>query len=299
MLQPDGAEGFPHDREKSPSRRPRGSGWNEVVAIARPEFGSYHAYTKRQTNDMPPPERIHVRAIIFDFDGIIADSEPVHFAVFQRVLGELGLFLSKEEYYAEYLGYDDKGCFTAFLNAHGRTVSSELIEGLVVRKGAAYLESIRRHLVIFPGVREFVRQAAPQHRLAICSGALRHEIELILEEAGIRKEFEHITSAEDVRRGKPDPEGFTHALASLNRLHPEDVLQPADCLVVEDSLPGIRGAHAAGMKVLAVANTHAADELGEADAVAPSLAGVDLAELAGHLWRTGGSSGRADWMSTR
>ena len=230
-----------------------------------------------------------MRAIIFDFDGIIADSEPVHFAVFQRVLGEIGLFLSKEEYYAEYLGYDDKGCFTAFLNAHGRPISPELIDGLVARKGAAYLEYIRRQLVIFPGVYEFVRQAAARHRLAICSGALRHEIEFILEEAGIRKEFEHITSAEDVRRGKPDPEGFTHALTSLNRLHPEDVLRAVDCLVVEDSLPGIRGAHAAGMKVLAIANTHPADELGEADAVAPSLAAVDLGELVGRLWGKGGS----------
>jgi beta-phosphoglucomutase len=229
-----------------------------------------------------------VRAIIFDFDGIIADSEPVHFAVFQRMLGEMGLFLSKEEYYAEYLGYDDKGCFVAFLKAHGRPVSPEVIQRLVAQKGAAYLEYIRRQLVIFPGVREFVRSAAARHRLAICSGALRHEIEFILEEAGIRKEFEHITSAEDVRRGKPDPEGFSHALASLNRLHPGDLLRPVDCLVVEDSLPGIEAAHAAGMKVLAVANTHPADELGEADAVTPSLTDVDLDAVATRLWRNGG-----------
>ena len=229
-----------------------------------------------------------MRAIIFDFDGVIADSEPVHFAVFQRVLGEMGLFLTKEDYYAEYLGYDDKGCFRAFLHAHGQPAPPELIQRLVARKGAAYLEYIRRQLVIFPGVHVFVREAAARYPLAICSGALRHEIEFILEEAGIRKEFGHITSAEDVRRGKPDPEGFRHALASLNRLHPDVLLKPEDCLVVEDSLPGIRGAHAAGMKVLAVANTHSADDLGEADAVTPSLAGIDPGELAARLWRKGG-----------
>jgi len=229
-----------------------------------------------------------VRAIIFDFDGIIADSEPVHYAVFQRVLGDMGLFLTKEEYYADYLGYDDKGCFTAFLSAHRHPVSPELIQRLVARKGAAYLEYIRQHLVIFPGVREFVREAAARYSLAICSGALRHEIEFILEETGIRKQFKHITSAEDVRRGKPDPEGFTHALASLNRLHAGDTLKPEECLVIEDSLPGIRGAHAARMKVLAVANTHAAADLQEADAVTSSLVDVDLRELTARLWKREG-----------
>jgi HAD superfamily hydrolase (TIGR01509 family) len=228
-----------------------------------------------------------VRAIIFDFDGVIADSEPVHFAVFQRVLGEMGLFLTKEAYYADYLGYDDKGCFTAFLAEHRHPVSPELIQRLVTRKGAAYLEYIRQHPVIFSGVREFVRDAAARYPLAICSGALRHEIEFILEETGIRKEFAHITSAEDVRQGKPDPEGFRHALTALNRLYHDDTLAPQDCLVIEDSLPGIRGAHAAQMKVLAVANTHALDDLHEADAVTSSLVDVDLRELAARLWKKG------------
>lgn len=228
-----------------------------------------------------------LRAIIFDFDGVVADSEPVHCAVFQRVLGEQGLLLSKEEYYAEYLGYDDKGCFKAFLTAHGRPVSQALIDDLVARKAAAYLDHIQEHLVIFPGVREFVRQASSRYRLAICSGALRHEIDYILEAAGIRSRFEHITSAEDVRHGKPNPEGFLHALASLNRRDSSPPLKAGDCLVIEDSLPGIRGAHAAGMKVLAVSNTHPLYELEEADAVTESLEKVDLDALAGRLWEGG------------
>jgi beta-phosphoglucomutase len=228
----------------------------------------------------------NLRAIIFDFDGVVADSEPIHLAVFQRVLGELGLFLSPEEYYAEYLGYDDRGCFRAFLTARGQSPSRDMIDGLVARKAQAYLEHIKQHLVIFPGVRELVREAASRHRLAIASGALRNEIEYILECAGIRKEFEHITSAEDVRRGKPDPEPFVHALASLNRVprSGQDRLTPDDCLVIEDSIPGIRAAHAAGMKVLAVANTHTVQDLHEADALTPSLADVRLTELAAKLW---------------
>jgi beta-phosphoglucomutase len=225
-----------------------------------------------------------LRAIIFDFDGVVADSEPVHLAVFQRVLGELGFFLGKEEYYASYLGYDDRGCFAAFLESRGHTPLPSTLDELVRRKAAAYLEAIRQQFVIFPGVHEFVRRAAVRYSLAICSGALRHEIELILKVAGIRDEFEHITSAEDVMRGKPDPEGFLHALGALNRLQPDRQLHPFDCLAIEDSVPGIRAAHAAGMKVLAVANTHDARDLHEADAVTWSLADVDLTDLQ-RLWK--------------
>ena len=124
-------------------------------------------------------------------------------------------------------------------------------------KALAYLTAVKQHLAIFPGVRELVRDVADRYPLAIASGALRNEIELILEEAGLRKAFRHITSAEDVTQGKPAPEPFLHALAGLNQQSKRLSLTPGDCLVIEDSLPGVRGARAAGMKVLAVANTHA------------------------------------------
>jgi beta-phosphoglucomutase len=225
-----------------------------------------------------------LRAIIFDFDGVIADSEPIHLAVFKRVLGGKGYVLTREEYYADYLGYDDRGCFEAFLTAHGQPVSQSIIEDLVEQKAAAYFDYIRERPIIFPGVQELIRDAATRYRLAICSGALRHEIEFILEQSGIRKEFAHITSAEDVTRGKPNPEGFLHALAALNQQGADPAVTPRECLVIEDSLPGIRGAHAAGMKVLAVANTHRLEELQEADAISTSLADVKLQELTHRLW---------------
>lgn len=226
-----------------------------------------------------------LRAVIFDFDGVIADTEPLHFAAFRKVLAEIGVALTEADYYANYLGYDDKGCFAAALAANGRPAPPATVADLVARKAGAYMEHIRRHLVVFPGVRELVRGAAARYRLAIASGALRHEIEFILEQAGIRKEFAQITSAEDVTRGKPDPEGFLHALASLNRERPAEPLAAADCLVIEDSIPGIRAARAAGMKVLAVANTHTIQDLREADAVTHSLEGMNLTELSERLWR--------------
>jgi HAD superfamily hydrolase (TIGR01509 family) len=227
-----------------------------------------------------------LRALIFDFDGVVADSEPAHLAMFQQVLGELGIFLSKEEYYADYLGYDDRGCFIAALAAHGRPADEATIQSLVARKARAYLDYIQQHLYIFPGVQHFVKEAASRYPLAIASGALRQEIEFILEIAGLRPAFAHITSAEDVAQGKPAPDPFLHALENLNRttLQRQAALVPADCLVIEDSIPGIRAGHAAGMKVLAVANTHGPDELKEADAVIGSLTDIRLPDLEQRLW---------------
>lgn len=223
-------------------------------------------------------------AVIFDFDGVIADTEPLHFAGFRQTLAEIGISLTESDYYANYLGYDDRGCFIAALTAHQRPADPSVIRQLMQRKAAAYLESVKDHLVIFPGVREFVCEAAAAYPLAIASGALRHEIEFILEQAGLRKEFLHITGAEDVTKGKPDPQPFLHALDALNRQRPNQVIAPGSCLVIEDSIPGLRGAKTAGMKVLAVANTHTIQDLHEAHAIAQSLSHVRLSELRERLW---------------
>ena len=223
-------------------------------------------------------------AIIFDFDGVIADSEPLHFAGFRLTLAEIGISLTESDYYANYLGYDDRGCFIAALTAHQRPADPSVIAPLMQRKAQVYLESVKDHLVIFPGVREFVSEAVATYPLAIASGALRHEIEFILEQTGLRKAFLHITGAEDVSKGKPDPEPFLHALAALNRQRPNQTIAPDSCLVIEDSIPGLRGAKAAGMKVLAVANTHTIQDLHEAHAVAQSLSQVRLSELRERLW---------------
>lgn len=223
-------------------------------------------------------------AVIFDFDGVIADTEPLHFAGFRQTLADIGIILTESDYYANYLGYDDLGCFMAALTAHQRATDPTTLTQLMQRKAHAYLESVTDHLVIFPGVREFVRETAATYPLAIASGALRHEIEVILEQAGLRKEFLHITSAEDVTRGKPDPQPFLHALNALKQQHREPAITAGSCLVIEDSIPGIRGANAAGMKVLAVANTHTIQDLHEAHAVAQSLLEIRLSDLRERLW---------------
>jgi len=222
-----------------------------------------------------------LKAIIFDFDGVLADTEPLHFRMFQRVLQEEGLPLSERDYYQKYVGFDDRGCFHAILSEHGRPAQPETIQQLVERKAALMLGQITTTKVVYPGVVEFVKSVASRYRLAIVSGALRHEIELILKAAGMRDDFEHLTAAEDVLDGKPAPEGYLHALQALNRRAP---LLASECLVIEDTILGIQAAHAAGMRCLALSTTSPPDRLGIADAVTTTLQGYDLASLARRLW---------------
>jgi HAD superfamily hydrolase (TIGR01509 family) len=222
-----------------------------------------------------------LKAIIFDFDGVLADTEPLHFRMFQRVLRDEGLPLSERDYYQKYVGFDDRGCFHAVLSEHGRPAPPETIHRLVERKAAMMLGQITTTNVVYPGVVEFVKTVAGRYRLAIVSGALRHEIELILTTAGMRDDFEHITAAEDVLDGKPAPDGYLHALHSLNRPAP---LLASECLVIEDTLFGIQAAHAAGMRCLALSTTYPPDRLGIADAVITTLKDCDLASLARRLW---------------
>lgn len=222
-----------------------------------------------------------LKAIIFDFDGVLADTEPLHFRMFRRILQDEGLPLSERDYYQKYVGFDDKGCFHAVLSEHGRPAPPEAIQLLVERKAALMREHLTTAPVIYPGVAEFVKNVAGRYRRAIVSGALRHEIELILTTAGMRDDFEHITAAEDVRDGKPKPDGYLHALHALNRRAP---LLASECLVIEDTLFGIHAAHAAGMRCLALSTTYPPDQLGIADAVTTALKDCDLASLARRFW---------------
>ena len=218
-----------------------------------------------------------LRALIFDFNGIIVDDEPIHFQLFKRVLAEEGIELTEEDYYARYLGFDDRGAFTVAYREHRRSLDERQLTRLIDRKATHYQEVIRNKVRIFPGVHALVATLAPMFPLAVASGALRHEIETILATAGLLKHFTVVISAEDVTQGKPEPEIFLKALARLNaQVEDSHPIDAADCLVIEDSKEGIRGARRAGMKCLAVSNSHPPELLQEANAVVKSLESVSL-----------------------
>lgn len=217
-----------------------------------------------------------LKAILFDFDGVLADTEPLHFGMFKRVLQEERLPLNERDYYEKYVGFDDKGCFQAVLSAHGRNHEADTIHRLVERKARLMLDHLTSTEVVYPDIVQFVKKIAGRYRLAIVSGALRSEIELVLTTSGMRNEFEHITAAEDVKEGKPDPEGYLHACHSLDRNTP---LLASECLVIEDTVFGIQAAQAAGMRCLAVATTFPLHRLRIADAVTSTLKGYDVNSL--------------------
>jgi beta-phosphoglucomutase len=220
-----------------------------------------------------------LRAVILDFNGIIVDDEPIHFELFQRVLKEEDINLTEADYYARYLGCDDRGAFTTAYREHGRALSGSNLARLIERKAAYYREEIKS-IRIFPGIKTLIPTLAKKLPLAIASGALRHEIEIILSSIGLLANFRAIVSAEDVTRGKPEPEIFLKALARLNAsLASDHPISPAECLVIEDSKEGIRGARHAGMKCLAVTNSHPAELLNEADSIVDSLNGIGQPQL--------------------
>jgi len=222
-----------------------------------------------------------LRAIVFDCDGVIVDSEPLHLAAFQKILSEEGINLSKEDYFQKYLAMDDKSCFEAVLAAHGRTYDKRILKDLIVRKMEAYRELSRQKLYLYPGVVDFIGKVQGAYRLAIASGAFRGEIKAALDVAGLRPAFPVIVSAQDVRNGKPHPEAFLLALRQINEQHPKPSppVQPGECLVIEDSIHGVDAAHAAGMICLAVLNSYPKERLTQADLVVSSLQDVEPKDL--------------------
>lgn len=222
-----------------------------------------------------------LRAIIFDFDGVIVDTERFHFRALQRVLEEEQIPLTWEEYTQTYLAMDDKNCFHAILSRHGREVTPHKIKNLTGRKASLFFGDAADAVALFPGVKRFIHQAAQKNPLAIASGALREEIEFILAKVDLREYFPVVVAAEDVEKGKPDPEAYVTALARLNRLGSGKPLGPSECLVIEDSRHGVAAATAAGMRCLAVANSYPPEELAAAHLVVKSLEELDLVELEG------------------
>jgi HAD superfamily hydrolase (TIGR01509 family) len=225
-----------------------------------------------------------LRAVLFDFNGVLVDDEPIHLEMFQRVLADEGISLTAEDYYARYLGLDDRSCFAAVLAAAGQEATVPRLMRLTARKSSYYQERIReRGYPFFPGAVELAQELAAAGRmLGVVSGALRDEVEGGLRQAGLRERFKVLVTAEDVSEGKPDPEGYLRALEELNSFPPlpERLIHPHEVLAVEDSLAGLAAAADVGLVTLGVAHTYAADRLrGAANVVTPRLEGLTVAGL--------------------
>jgi HAD superfamily hydrolase (TIGR01509 family) len=220
-----------------------------------------------------------IEAVLFDFNGVLVDDEPQHCEALRRVLADERITLTREQYYGQYLGLDDRtGFVLAYRNAH-RTLTTELLKHLVTKKSELYLALVRTSLRLVRGAPEFVRDAGGRFRLGIVSGALRHEIDHVLSQTDLGDSFEVIIAADDVSHSKPDPASYLAAHDAFSRRR---AVATAACVVIEDSLPGLQAARAAGMPCVMLTTSHAADTLAGRGAalVWDSLADHTAAELA-------------------
>lgn len=211
------------------------------------------------------------RAVLFDFDGVIVNSEPLHFHAFHEVLREENIELTEAEYYAELLGFDDRGGFKYIFEKRGVPLPPATFLRVMTRKSQVMRRLIeQRKFSALPGVPLFIRGLWRHYPLAICSGALREEIETMLEGINLRDCFRVIVAAEDVTVGKPDPSGYLQTVRLISEQTGKR-LTPADCLIVEDSPKVVSSVRQAGFKVLAVTTSDSADKLPDANWVVPSL----------------------------
>ena len=203
-----------------------------------------------------------LQAIVFDFDGVVADSEMLHLRAYQQVLAGEGVVVSNQEYFDRYLGYDDAGVFRALSQDKGLELDDARMQQLIERKGERYESLAAAGEMLFPGAADFIRAAAAAVPIAIASGALTHEIEDVLERAGLRALFPIIVGADQTLRSKPDPEPYQTAFARLRTLTGRD-LQPWRSVAIEDSKWGLVSARGAELRCVAVTNTYSAAELRE------------------------------------
>lgn len=219
------------------------------------------------------------KVVIFDFDGVIADTEKVHLGAFRRILAPTGIEVSERDYYSKYLALDDKTFFAVLLRENGMDAPPETVAELT-RKKSLETSRLLEECPFFEGVEDLIRGLAARFPLAIASGALRGEIVSALSRGGLLDRFSFIASAEDCEKCKPDPEVFIRALRGVNRGAANPDAEAAQCVVIEDSPHGIAAAKAAGMKCVAIANSHPREALSQADLIAESALELDADGLA-------------------
>jgi beta-phosphoglucomutase len=212
-----------------------------------------------------------LRAIVFDFDGVIANSEPLHFQAFRDLLAGEGVTLSERDYYDRYLGFDDAGVFRAV------GVETRRIDDLVKQK-AVRLEALERDVsILFPGAAAAIRRLAASVPLAIASGAIGAEIRRVLEREHLSQFFAAVVSADDTAKSKPAPDPYLRVVAQLDAAC-GGRLAARECVAIEDSRWGLESARTAGLKTVGITHTYDARAL-SADLVIDALDRLEIGSL--------------------
>lgn len=217
-----------------------------------------------------------IQAIFLDFNGVIIDDEPLQMAAYKDALREQGIELTESDYYSA-LGMDDKTFVRAAFEGGKKTLSDDVLQTVLESKAARHRKLIEDELPLFPGVVTFLKATARHYSLGLVSMATLAEIKYVLDRARLRSLFSVVMSAEDVNFCKPAPDCYLIALEKLNENRRAERLPPilaSECLVIEDSPPGIESGRQAGMRALGVANTVSEQQLrgAGAEVVTASLA---------------------------
>ena len=223
-----------------------------------------------------------LRAVIFDFDGVVSDSELLHYKALNQVFIEYGVDVPKEVHWEKYLGYSDLENVIAVSRDYDMNFTEDQIPEIVRKKGEIFDELAAKETTIIDGAPQFIDMLKSNGiRMAVCSGVLLSDIEIMLKDSDLAPAFETIVAADHVTKGKPDPEGFLLALSRLNENSNDNIL-PAQCIVVEDSHWGLEAAAAAGMHPIAVTNTYPASQLEKyAEKITENLSDLTIEDLCG------------------
>ena len=197
-----------------------------------------------------------IKAIFFDFNGVIIDDETIQMKAYQEVLSGHEIAVTEELYFAA-LGMDDK-TFVQSMFAHAKKpLSDPLLEEVLGAKTDLHRQMIEE-LPLFPGVLTFLKAASREFQLGLVSMANLTEVSYVFQRANLTPLFSVIVTAEDASVCKPAPDCYLAGLRKLNEKRQQERELPllaSECLAVEDSPPGIQSARAAGMRTLGVTNT--------------------------------------------
>jgi len=204
------------------------------------------------------------RGVVFDFDGVLADSEGLHLAAFQDVLSARGWTLDRATYFARYLGYDDRDLLKAFLTDHSLQVTDAELDAIVAEKGRKYDARVQGGNILFGSAAACVARLRGTFALGIASGSLHDEIADILRANQLEQAFEVVVGADDVARSKPAPDPYAAAIQRLG-------VRPEDAVAIEDSHWGLTSAVAAGLRTIGITTSYPRHALRSAGAVVDSL----------------------------
>jgi HAD superfamily hydrolase (TIGR01509 family) len=208
-----------------------------------------------------------IQAIVWDFDGVIVDSEPLHYRAFSEVARPLGITFSWEQYLETYIGFDDRDAFRAMLGS-----DDHRLPDLVAQKADAFQNAVNEGVEAIPGAIELIEHVAAHLPQMVCSGASLQDIELVLDKLKLRHHFRDVVSADDVAHSKPDPQSYILAVEKLG-------LDASECMAIEDTAAGIASARGAGLWTLGLTSTSDRETLRNAHRVVDTLEGVTVDQI--------------------